>query len=122
LSSKKDARATFSWILTLIFLPGIGILAYILIGNPRLKRIIDIKLKRNFILTSSGKIKHFITNNTYCNLVFSITKLTPVTINNIKLLENAAIKYSKLAEDILNETKYILEYYISETTIAGGFS
>jgi cardiolipin synthase len=121
LSGRRDARATFAWILTLIFLPVFGVILYIIIGNPRLKRIIEVKLKKSFLIEREKYEISKLFNNDLCNRVCKITKKHPVSINNIELLGGAS-KYAKLAQDILKAKKIILlEYYIIEPDETGEF-
>ncbi|MCX8083413.1 MAG: cardiolipin synthase [Calditerrivibrio sp.] len=121
LSGRRDARATFSWILTLIFFPVLGVLFYLLIGNPRLKRIIEVKLKKTFHIGRALYTKSDLINNNFCNKVCTITKNMPVSIENIDIL-GAKEKYDRLARDILRAKKLILlEYYIFDTDETGEF-
>lgn len=122
LSGRKEARATFAWVLTLIFIPIIGILAYIIIGNPRIKRILDINLKKGVKFPKDYPKLSEAEVNYYCNIVTTITKNQPLLITELELLENAAIKFSKLSKDILNAEKYIfVEYYIIRNDETGEF-
>lgn len=121
LSGRRDARATFSWILTLIFLPVLGVIFYIIIGNPRLKRLIEVKLKKSFLIERDRYVLSKLSNNDFCNRVCSITKRHPVPINEIELLGGAS-KYAKLSQDILKAKKIILlEYYIIDADETGEF-
>ncbi|ADR19227.1 cardiolipin synthase [Calditerrivibrio nitroreducens] len=121
LSGRRDARATFSWILTLIFLPVFGVIFYIIIGNPRLKRLINVKLKKSFLIKREKYDYSKLTNNDFCNKVCTITKKHPVSIKSIELFGGAS-KYARLSQDIIEAKKIILlEYYIIDPDEMGEF-
>lgn len=122
LLGRKEPRATFSWIITLIFVPVLGVLLYLFIGRPRLKRIINIKLNRNSDVFRNNKLSDRVVENRFCKMVCNITGKPPLTLDCLELLENAAATYSRLANDILSAEKYIFfQYYIIRNDDTGKF-
>ncbi|MCA1928247.1 MAG: cardiolipin synthase [Calditerrivibrio sp.] len=122
LLGKKEPRATFSWMIALVFVPVLGVLLYIFIGRPRLRRIINIKLNRNPYILRDNKVSDRVIENKFCNMVCSITKKPPMSLDCLELLESAATTYSRLANDILGAEKYIFfQYYIIRNDETGKF-
>ncbi|MEC9492363.1 cardiolipin synthase [Flexistipes sp.] len=124
LSGRKEARATFSWVLIIIFFPYLGALLYLIFGNPRLKKLVDVKLKsrRNIRVKKYFDKMPEYKNSRLANLVETVTNLKPQLCYDLELLPSATDKYSKLARDLLNARHYILiEYYVFRQDETGDF-
>jgi len=124
LSGRKEARATFSWVLVIIFFPYLGALLYLIFGNPSLKKLVDVKLKSR---RSISVKKYFdrmpeYKNSRLASLVETVTNLKPQLCYDLELIPSATDKYSKLAKDLLNAKHYILvEYYVFRQDETGDF-
>lgn len=124
LSGRKEARATFSWVIIIIFFPYIGALLYLIFGNPRLKKLVDVKLKsrRNVSVKKYFDKMPEYKNSKLANLVETVISLKPQLCYDLELLPSATDKYSKLSKDILNAKDYILiEYYVFRQDETGDF-
>lgn len=124
LSGRKEARATFSWVLVIIFFPYLGALLYLIFGNPSLKRLVDVKLKnkRNVSVKKYFDKMPEYKSSRLANLVETVTNLKPQLCYDLELIPSATDKYSKLAKDLLNAKHYILvEYYVFRQDETGDF-
>jgi len=124
LSGRKEARATFSWVLVIISFPYLGALLYLIFGNPRLKRLVDVKLKsrRNVSVKKYFDKMPEYKSSRLANLVETVTNLKPLLCYDLELIPSATDKYSKLAKDLLNAKHYILiEYYVFRQDETGDF-
>jgi len=124
LSGRKEARATFSWVLVIIFFPYLGALLYLIFGNPRLKKLVDVKLKsrRNVSVKKYFDKMPEYKSSRLANLVETVTNLKPQLCYDLELIPSATDKYSKLAKDLLNARHYILvEYYVFRQDETGDF-
>lgn len=114
LAKKKEARATLAWIIFIIFLPYLGAFVYLIFGNPRLK-IIQKKVtkpQKIFYEKKYGATEEY----ENCSIGKEIERtagVMPSLCEDVKFINIALFKYSRLSEDILNAKEYILiEYYI----------
>jgi len=124
LAGRKEARATVSWLMVIIFFPYFGALLYLIFGNPHLKNLVDKKFKKQ----KPVEVKQYFDrmpeykNSRLANLVEKVTKLKPQLCFNLELIPNATDKYSKLAKDLLEAEHYILmEYYVFRQDETGRF-
>lgn len=124
LSGKKESRATLSWLLIVIFLPYIGAILYIFFGIPRLKKMVDVKLKSDVnldIYKYYNELEEF-NNSVRGHSITSVTGCKPQLCSNLELLTNAEEKYLKLREDISGAKHYIFfEYYVFRQDETGKF-
>lgn len=123
LSKRKEARATLAWVVFIIFLPYLGAFIYIIFGNPRLK-IIQKKV------TKPQKIfyeKNYGTTQDYedSEIGKEIEKtvgVMPLLCEDVRFINSASFKYSRLSEDILDAKEYILiEYYVFKNDETGKY-
>jgi cardiolipin synthase len=122
LSGRREARANLSWVLAVILFPVVGALAYLIFGNPRLKNIVEKRMKLYPFLDRT------ICNDKRCEadvgdlgrLITKVTGMPPVRCRNLRLISDAARKYALLEQDILSAEKYILmEYYLFRDDYVG---
>jgi cardiolipin synthase len=122
LSGRKEARANLSWLIVVIIFPYIGAVLYILLGNPRLKRM----LEKRFKAYRPVKLKKYESHDEEFDkmglgaLVSRITDISPHMCRDLRLIIDGGEKYSLLSEDISRAEKYILlEYYVFRNDVVG---
>jgi cardiolipin synthase len=122
LSGRKEARANFAWLMTVIFFPVVGALIYIIFGNPRIRYIVEKKMKRYRELD----IKQYYKSSSgyeYEKMGETITKvsgISPQLCSNLKFITVASEKYNALEKDIENAKEYIfMEYYLFRDDVVG---
>ncbi|MGE4318150.1 MAG: cardiolipin synthase [Deferribacterales bacterium] len=113
LSGRREARANFSWVMAVIFFPVIGTLAYLIFGNPRLRNIVEKRMKRYPFLDYKQAGNAEYNGGKMGAIITQVTGMQPVLCRNLRLITDASEKYSLLERDIKNAQKYILmEYYL----------
>lgn len=115
LSGRREARANLSWVLAVILFPVVGALAYLIFGNPRLKNIVEKRMKRYpFLDRTICKDKRCeVDVGELGRLITKVTGMYPVRCRNLHLISDAAEKYNLLEADIMSAKHYILmEYYL----------
>ena len=131
----RNPTRTMAWLLTLIFLPGIGIFLYLYIGqNHRKRETFTKKRKRDYEIVhniledqitftnygdllkknfddSRGKVAPLLLNNSE----------SPITTNNsVKILNNGEETFSAMLESISKAKHHIhMEYYIVKDSEIG---
>ncbi|MGE4497735.1 MAG: cardiolipin synthase [Deferribacterales bacterium] len=124
LSGRREARANFSWLMVVVLFPFVGAVMYILLGNPRLKRMLEKKFKSYQSIDLKKYVKHDeeFDKSGLGALVEKITGVAPHMCSNLRLIIGGGEKYSLLAEDIGSAEKYVLmEYYVFKNDFAGKF-
>jgi cardiolipin synthase len=124
LSGRREARANFSWLMVVVLFPFVGAVMYILLGNPRLKRMVEQKFKSYRSIDLKKYVKHDeeFDKSGLGALVENITGVSPHMCSNLKLIIGGGEKYSLLGEDISGAEKYVLmEYYVFRNDFAGKF-
>lgn len=122
LSGRKEARANLAWLLVVILFPYIGAVLYILLGNPRLKRMVEEKFKsyRRVSLKKFENHDEEFDKMGLGALVERITGVAPHMCRDLRLIIDGGEKYSLLSEDISSAEKYILlEYYVYRNDMVG---
>lgn len=125
----RDPYKTISWLLVLILLPGIGLIAYLFLGESLKRKFYDWKVKRkkyseavkkivkmqkNMLLTKQYP-KNFVTTKNIVYLALQSTNMPFSHNNNIKFLNDGKEFFPELFEVIKSAKKHIhLEYYIFE--------
>lgn len=131
----KTTGKTLAYLMLLFFLPGIGVLVYLLVGmNRRVNRIYSRKWLSNVRLSERLKTylqqenrqtltEHsaLVSNKTGIARLLFRDSLSPITANNEAiLLLNGEEKFPLLREALLGAKHHIhLEYYIFEEGIIG---
>ncbi|TCK60555.1 cardiolipin synthase [Seleniivibrio woodruffii] len=122
LSGRREARGNLSWVLAVILFPLFGALAYIIFGNPRLRNIVEKRMKRYpFIDRSICRDKNCETDvGDLGRLITRVTGMLPVRCRNLHLISEAIRKYALLERDIQNAQDFILmEYYLFRDDVVG---
>jgi cardiolipin synthase len=124
LSGRREARANVSWLVAVMLFPFAGAIAYILLGNPRLQRMMDKRFKQ-YRSIDLKKYKHAVREFDKTGLGILVEKITgvpPHLCSNLKLIKSGGEKYSLLAEAIGSAEKYIfMEYYVFRNDMPGQF-
>lgn len=123
---RRHPSATLAWLLTCIFLPGLGIALYLIIGRTRAKRVakrcekaakkIDRILKRFDIrdklrLTHDRKIDH--RTQTLLKLGDGLSTTPSSRGNQVQMLVNADQAYTSMLDAIENAQHHVhVEFYI----------
>ena len=108
LSGRKEARATLSWVLLVLFLPYVGAIAYLLFGRP----------PRTFpwlwsSFSAKGRAAPAVGMAEPTLRTSKLTGLAPVPCRNLEFLPDAAAKYSRLMADIeAARRRVVLGYYV----------
>ncbi len=125
----RDPYKTIAWLLVIILLPGIGIIAYLFLGESLKRKFYDWKLKRkkynkaikkvvsmqkNILLTKHYP-KDLVATKNLIYLALNSTNMPFSNNNDIKFLNNGKEFFPELFENIKSAKKHIhLEYYIFE--------
>lgn len=122
---RRSAAATLAWIFSLIFLPGIGLIFYAVIGPRRLeRRRLRRKMgKQSMRAATEGMLAAHAGSPTHARLAQIATKLgeaPPLPVANMKLYLDGKSTYDAIYEAISNAKQHIhVEYYILEPDRAG---
>lgn len=124
---RRDPKAVWTWLLALNFLPGIGILLYLLIGQDYRKskmfriKFVDDRIKKaalwqETILSMEKNEANDMYTSEYQRLMhYNIASGGSLitTKNSLSIFTNGNEKFEVLIEDIKNAKKYIFfQYYI----------
>lgn len=130
----RSPHKTISWLLVLMFLPGIGFLLYLLFGENTRKRRWEKAKARIVSYMNRADIREILNSKETAELTKNITiddrkfdqadqntmrlvlnsGISPLTINNkVDIYTDGVTKFAQMLEDIKNAREHIhLEYYI----------
>ncbi|MGV8145420.1 MAG: cardiolipin synthase [Alkaliphilus sp.] len=135
LMENRSPQRTVAWLLVLIFIPVIGIIFYLYLGQNHRKKRTFIKkskedyellrrlLKEQINLTSKGNggIRDNLGNKWKMISLLLNSTHSPITINNTaEVLQNGEIKFKKMLEAIKSAKHHIhIEYFIIKDSDIG---
>ncbi len=127
ISENKNPIKTLSWVMVLIFLPFIGLIWYLALGQDFTKRQVITKRMYNKLkrrpLDEIGSLESFDYPEEHANLIRLLKNIDNTPLlggNSVEIFINAKDKFDMLLKDIENATCHIhIEYYIFADDIIG---
>ncbi|MCB2293089.1 cardiolipin synthase [Clostridium algoriphilum] len=133
---RKNPASTWTWLMVLLFLPSIGFILYLFLGqNLKRKRMFSLKKEERENLTSIiNKQKEFLNDddliktNPFLSKYSDMMKLNLCSDNSfytnnnhVTIFTDGKAKFDQLKESLKNAKVYIhMEYYIFQNDTLGG--